>query len=232
MKFKRNLVSTLTYRALNICSNFININTEFQFIRRMLFNNGFPFAFSDTHIGKVLNKFVTTPKMQTTSVSRKPVFFKIPYTGNHSFSIKKNLTRLLKDHYPQVHLKVVFTSINRLSKMFKIKDKVPQDLISCVIYKYQCVDCNATYVGKCSRHFKARIYEHLGRSYRTGNYLTKPAYSAIRDHCENSSHRLNKENFSIISSARSDSDLCIMEALLQYRIKPTLGRISYELLCF
>ena len=167
-----------------------------------------------------------------TTVNKKPVYFKIPYTGSHSFSIKKRITQLLKDHYPQVHLKVVFTSINCLRKVFKIKDKVPQDLSSLVIYKYECVDCSATYVGKCSRHFKTRILEHLGRSHRTGNYLAKPAYSAIREHCETSSHTLRQENFSILSSASSDSDLCIMEALFQHKVKPTLGRISYELLCF
>ena len=165
-------------------------------------------------------------------MNKKVVYFSVLYTGFHGFSLKKKIKQLLADHYPQVKINVVFKSVMDINRIFKIKDKVPQDLRSNVIYEYKCVDCNATYVGKCSRHFKTRIYEHLGRSHRTGNYMTKPAYSAIREHCEDSDHRISKENFSILASAKNNIELNIMEALFQHTRKPTLGRPSYDLFCF
>ena len=134
--------------------------------------------------------------------------------------------------YPQVTLKVVFRSTNSIAKYFNNKDKVPRELLGGVIYKYECVCRSATYIGKCSRHLQTRIFEHLGRSPRTGNYLIKPLFSAIREHCENSDHRMERDNFSVLGSSTSDRDLIIMEALFHHHWKPNLGRSSYELLCF
>ena len=198
----------------------------------MLFKNGYPYNFSDLYIGKVMNKILNPSNQTKATALKKTIYFSIPYTGAHCFNLRKKLTQLLSDYYPQVCLRVVFKSTNPISKFFKIKDKVPEDLISGIVYQYQCVCCNATYVGKCIRHYKTRINEHLGRSARTGNYLAKPLYSAIREHCESSDHRISKDNFSVLASTSSDLDLSIMEALYQKQIKPSLGRSSYELACF
>ena len=138
----------------------------------------------------------------------------------------------LDKFYPQVKLRVVFKSANIMKRLFSHKDKVPSDLRAGVIYKYECGCCNATYVGKCSRHLTARINEHLGRSPRTGNYLAKPPYSAIREHLETAGHRIRKENFSVLASSPDDTELLIMEALFHREIKPNLGKPSYDLVCF
>ena len=232
MQYKRNLVSTLAFRALKICSSFASIHSEFTYIRNMLFKNGFPYNFSDLYMGKVMSNFLNPTHQAKATAVKKTVYFSIPYTGAHSFNLRIKLTKLLSDFYPQVCLRVVFKSNNPVSKFFKIKDKIPDDLISGFVYHYQCVCCNATYVGKCIRHYKTRINEHLGRSPRTGNYLAKPLYSAIREHCESSDHRMSRENFSVLASTSRDLDLTIMEALYQQKEKPSLGRPSYELACF
>ena len=179
----------------------------------------------------MLNRIYLRRKERAT-VEKKIIYFSIPFTGSHSFTLRKRLKELFNEFYPQVCMRVVFKSINPVSKFFNIKDKIPNDLRSCIVYKYECDCCSATYVGKCFRHFKARINEHLGRSPRTGNLLVKPPYSAIREHCEGEGHQPSKENFSILSSANSSLDLSIMEALYQQLHKPTLGRSSYDLFCF
>ena len=232
IQYKRNLVSTLAYRALKICSSYVSIHAEFTYIRNMLYKNGFPYNFSDSYMGKVMSKFLNATQQNKATAVRKTVYLSIPYTGIHGFSLRKNLNQLLSEFYPQVCLRVVFKSANPVSKFFKMKDIIPEDLSSLIVYKYQCVCCNATYVGKCVRHYQTRINEHLGRSPRTGNYLAKPLYSAIREHCETSNHRISKENFSILASSNSHLDLNIMEALYQKKIKPSLGRPSYDLVCF
>jgi len=47
--------------------------------------------------------------------------------------------------------------------MFSVKDPVPFDLRSRVVYKFTCAGCNACYVGETSRHNLTRIHEHLRR---------------------------------------------------------------------
>ena len=119
-----------------------------------------------------------------------------------------------------------------MGQFFHIKDKIPEDLRSGIIYQYKCDSCNATYVGKCIRHKIARIREHLGLSPRTGSPLVRPPFSAIRDHREATDHQILSENFSVLASSSNESELLIMEALYQKQIKPKLGRPSFELLCF
>jgi len=40
------------------------------------------------------------------------------------------------------------------------KDMLPLNMRTNVIYKIDCMDCNACYVGQTKRHFKTRIKEH------------------------------------------------------------------------
>ena len=232
IQYKRNLVSTLIYRAFNICSTYLNFHSEVTYLRKLLFNNGFPYNFTDTHIGKALTKIISVEDNKTTTVEKRVVYFSTPYTGSHSFLLKRKLKELFNEFYPQISLKVVFKATNPMKNLFSIKEKIPKYLRSKVVYNYKCDRCNASYVGKCFRQFKARINEHMGRSPRTGNLLAKPPYSAIREHCEAEGHLPSKENFSILGSANTELELRIMEALFQHREKPTLGRSSYELLCF
>ena len=62
LQFKRNLVSTLVYRAFQISSSFFNFHKEINYLRKTLFKNGFPFKFTDVWAGKVLNKFYDVAK--------------------------------------------------------------------------------------------------------------------------------------------------------------------------
>ena len=57
-----------------------------------------------------------------------------------------------------------FRSTRRLSNCFSFKDRLPSSLLSGLVYKFKCCDCNVTYYGKTKLHFKVRISEHLGVS--------------------------------------------------------------------
>ena len=197
----------------------------------MLFKNGFPLNFSDTNVGKALNNFFQSSQRVAATVSRKPIYLNIPYTGSHSFNIRNRISKLISEFYPQVSFKIVFTTQNNIGSFFKIKDKIPDDLRSCVIYEYVCECRSASYIGKCQRHFKTRMNEHLGRSARTGSLMSKPPYSAIREHCHNNEHQISTKNFKILDSCADPFELNIMEALYQHIRKPTLGRVSLELAC-
>ena len=144
IQYKRNLVSTLIYRAFNICSNYISFHNEVTYLRKLLFNNGFPYNFTDTHIGKALNKIMSGGNIKTTTVEKRLMYFSTPYAGSHSFQMKRKLKELFNEFYPQVSLKVVFKAINPIKNFFSIKEKVPIYLRSKVVYKYKCDCCNAS----------------------------------------------------------------------------------------
>ena len=231
LKYKRNLIATLTYRAFQLCSSYENIDKELSYIRKFLFNNGFPIKFTNTWFGKTLNNLINPSKIKSATVKRKCITLNMPFLGTHSFSIKKKLTKLIEEFYPQVSLNIVFSSTNCIRNLFKFKDNIPDDLRSSIIYLYKCDCCSASYIGKCERHFATRRAEHYGRSVRTGCLLTKPLHSAIRDHSHTKDHPMRKENFSVLAGASGKLELAVMEALFQFKYKPSLGRPSYELCC-
>ena len=42
-----------------------------------------------------------------------------------------------------------------------VKDSIPRDLRSLVVYKFTCARCKACYIGETRRHFMTRVREHL-----------------------------------------------------------------------
>ena len=49
----------------------------------------------------------------------------------------------------------------KISSLFSIKDRVPFDLRSYVVYKFVCGSCKADYTGRTKQHLSTRIKEHL-----------------------------------------------------------------------
>ena len=234
LSFKRNLVKTLTYRAFHICSNYFKLDEELRFIRKLLLNNGFPFKFTDTSIGKTLDKLLNNRNLNVQTVPRKLIYFSISYTGKHSLNLRNKLSKLLRQFYPQCLIRVIFKPEMTIHNLFRYKDMLPKDLASSVVYQYSCDSCKATYIGKTKRHLKTRIHEHKGRSVRTGKVVTTPLHSAIRDHSHEADHPIKDDNFSIIASSDSDMELLILESICQSVERPTLGgcESSTPLLCF
>ena len=145
-----------------------------------------------------------------------------------NFFISNNVSSIFFAHF-QVKLNVILVNNNTIQNMFKIKDLTPRPLRSNIIYKYCCGadvpsgTCNATYIGKTHRHFATRIAEHRGRSVRTNSVVGNPLFSSIRNHAFEHGHAIERDNFSIVTSARSNYDLEILEALAIYKLKPSLN---------
>ena len=51
---------------------------------------------------------------------------------------------------------------SKFQNVLHFKDQIPKDLISDVVYKFQCGLCNESYYGECMRHLNVRIGEHIG----------------------------------------------------------------------
>ena len=92
-------------------------------------------------------------------------------------------------------------------------------MCSMISYLYNCPNCNVGYVGSTKRHLIKRIREHMGQSPRTGNPLSKPSFSAIRQYVQLMNSRppaevtgecsIAIEDFKILNTAKNLSDLHI-----------------------
>ena len=210
-------------------------SNEFERLKRILANNGFPSRFIETYIGKQLTKLYVSEQTITSENIKKPVIYvPLTFTGQQSNRLKKQLSNLFSRTYPQLDVRIYYQIQNRLKDFFRLKDKLPTCLRSMVIYRWKCRDCDATYIGRCQRLTWTRWHDHLGKSFRTGNYLVKPSYSAIREHREETGHSLSLEDFSVLAGCSSRRELEILESMYTSREKPSLARSvpSTSLLCF
>ena len=153
------------------------------------------------------------------------------YFGKQSIYIENELRKIFTKYLPNQDIKLIFTNNFRLKSFFPYKDKMTPLLCSKIIYRYDCASCLETYIGMSSRNLYLRICEHKARSPYTGNTVSTPQFSAIREHCKIDCD-IKNENFKIINTAEYSSDLNILEAI-EIKIKqPTLNNSEYPLKVF
>ena len=111
---------------------------------------------------------------------------------------------------------IVFKCQARLSHSFRYKDPVPKDLISGVVYKFQC--------GESIRHLDIRSGEHIGVSPLTGKKVKSSNNSAICHHLLHCNFLPSFDNFSVLAHENKKYLLEIKESLLIMRDKPSLNR--------
>ena len=102
-----------------------------------------------------------------------------------------------------------------IGSFFKHKERLPLHLCSGVIYKFECESCKALYIGSTTRQLKCRAFEHLGTSVRSGNPLSVPPFSSIKEHRDKSGHPFSLDNFTIRS--KTNHILLVMESLYIYK---------------
>ena len=78
-------------------------------------------------------------------------------------------------------MQIVFKNKTRLGNNFLLKDRIPNELTSGVVYKFQCGLCNGPCYGECIRHLNAKIGNGIGISPLTKKQL-KPNNSFVADH--------------------------------------------------
>ena len=89
--------------------------------------------------------------------SSKKRFCKLPYIGNFSIQTKKKLNNIvIKFCKPNTKIELVFSS-SKISSLFSMKDRVPFDLRSYIVYKFACGSCKSDYIGRTKRHSSTRI---------------------------------------------------------------------------
>ena len=96
-------------------------------------------------------------------------------------------------------LEIVFKCQTRLSNSFRFKNPLPKDLISGVVYKFQCGLCNESCYGESIRHLDKKSEEHRGMSPLTGKKVKPSNNSAICDHLIHCNFLPSFDNFSVLA---------------------------------
>ena len=127
------------------------------------------------------------------------------------------MKRLVQWAYPMCQAKVCFFSTPLLKS--GIKDRIPTHQLSNVIYLFEC---RCRYVGKTTQCLEARIKQHVPAALTK---TTRTPTSSITEHLlqktvclENFDHQM----FTVVSHARSESVLHVLEALFIRKLKPDL----------
>ena len=82
--------------------------------------------------------------------------------------------------------------------VFKCQTRIPKDLISGVVYKFQCGLCDESYYGESIRHLDIRSGEHIGVPPVTGMKVKPSNNSAICDHLLHCNFLPSFDNFRVL----------------------------------
>ena len=92
---------------------------------------------------------------------KKDIILTLQYLGQNSYRTADKLQGIIQSLYSKINLKTIFTSSSTLRKHFLYKDKLQTTQRAKVVYKFSCLDHDASYIGKTKRTMAERKNEHF-----------------------------------------------------------------------
>ena len=166
-------ISNMVYRAIRICSSYKLLHEEFEFIGFIAGLNGYPKGFIKSKNRKTLGRYFDkvngtqpyTSKIKhknnkENSLKKEQIFLDIPFFDKPTEILGKRIINLAKSVNPLIQVQLIQRPLSSISKYFPKKAPVPELLKSNVVYKIDCSDCEATYIGKTIRQTYRRLQEN------------------------------------------------------------------------
>lgn len=180
---------------------------NFEYIIKILLQNGYPISFIFNNINKRINHLLRGTSITTdqnnkqTNDNKKKEFLRIPFINNFT----RRFINIAKKH----NLNAIFTINNKLSNFIKTgKDEIDKMKHSNVVYKISCNECDASYIGQTKRQLQTRVKEHRSNI----NKLTNSP-SVISQHRLSHNHEFNWDNVEILDNERMYSKRLISEMI-------------------
>ncbi|KYN11190.1 hypothetical protein ALC57_16658 [Trachymyrmex cornetzi] len=134
------------------------------------------------------------------------IFFILFSCNKRVFSIKKLRFHIYipgKDITKNLNVSMAFFSLNKLNCFIKThKDPLPNMAKKHIVYKINCNNCDASYVGQTKRKLKTRITEHRNDIRKSNNN-----YSVVTRYRLEHGHDFDLENIEIVDSERYIDDV-------------------------
>ena len=141
-----------------------------------------------------------------TSESTRTIYWKTPYLDGLTRKVLATVKCINNFIQPAHCVRLAFQT-TKTRTFFQNKDRVPQNVLSNLVYQYKCDQCAGhTYTGETERHFYTRKTEHL---------LGKPEPSEVSLH----EHPPKEDNFAIMIRTTYPK---IGEAILYNTVPPNL----------
>ena len=186
----------------NLCSTYRRFTDEVQFLRSQLAANGYPVNFLDACVRRFVTNQFTLRLPPVAGPDKNRIVFTLPYAGALSLSLDRRLKRLYSSVAPAIDLRCIFVSSNRLSRLSKLKARFDTKTLSNVVYRVQCKNCEAFYVGQTTRRLGQRLSEH-----QTSDK------SALFRHSEELDHIINYSETQVLDNDNQKQRLLIKETL-------------------
>ena len=166
--WKKSTLKMLIKRAYTICIQEYLLETELQHLERVFIEiNGYPSEVVRRIIQQVKRKNRETStevaNIEPTTERPKETLIILPYAGVQGEKIGKEIISVMKPVFQdKVVTKVAFKA-KKLSSCFNIKDKNPIQYEHNLVYRINCPDCSATYIGETARRMEERVQDHNKR---------------------------------------------------------------------
>jgi len=178
---------------------------NFSFIIRILLENDYPLKFIFNTIGTRVKSLIFGKTLQQNDnkdnelINNKKIWFTVPYI--------KSISEKFKNIINGSESRVSFFSMNKLSRFIKAqKDSLPKSSNMNIVYKINCKNCDASYVGQTGRQLKTRISEHKNHINRKTS-----AHSVITEHRLHTNHDFDWERVEILDVERNYNKRIVSE---------------------
>ena len=165
------VLSTLLKRTASHCSMNCLVQEERSYVKETFQQNGYPECF--------LSPQCSSSRKDREEKDDPRSRITIPYIQG----VSEVVTRILSNINVQVHMKP-FRTLRRI--LSYPKDCIPDDDKSSVVYKINCCDCDASYVGEMGRALKTHMSEHC-RAVEKMDFSA----SALAQHAWEHDHHIN-----------------------------------------
>lgn len=225
MIIKKAIVKSAIFRAFCISSSYRLFDLEVKFLTSFFCKNGFPKWLVEFSVRDFLQKRFNVADILV-SAKKLEKYFVLPYFGDQSAMMQRDVVSLLSKFYPYLNPKIVLRNRLSIGTFFRYKDRLPKLVHSGVVYKYCCASCQASYVGSTYQRLFTRVTQHQGRSHRTGQMLSTPSASSVRDHALACGSSLSGDDFEILGTNNFFPDLRMLESLYIHRLRPKINDTS------
>ena len=148
---KIGVMKTLIHRAYRLCDLVEDLKEELDLLRDVFISNGYPVKI----VEKTIYQWKPEDKNGNENLEEQEEFSKlyIPFIAGLSERMQKYLKK--------EGLKLVFSKGRTLyNDLCKLKNLMPMEQKSDVVYRFECKTCGLTYIGETCQTFQARRGQH------------------------------------------------------------------------
>lgn len=192
MKQKIGIIKQMLFRIRNLCSQqFIQKNIDS--LKELLIQNNYP----KNLINRIIHNQNTKRIDERDSNKDKDKYVKVPY--------HRHLSSKIKHVFKNENTKVAFYNSKTNKQFFgKVKDKVPCNNHSGVVYKVDCT-CNKSYVGQTKQYLKNRVQQH------ERDIRNKSLHTGISQHAVETGHVVKWDSIRILEKEENDEKRRFLE---------------------